>query len=108
MSLMSDRQHKSDDHDTWLPRCAGCLPEDVRPHRCVARIQSFGFVGGRCYCDEPDCVERSRVQREAWKAEQDARVVALRARLREMGYPPLDVINYTRAAEVEGQFSLFD
>lgn len=80
---MRDSWHRSADHETWEPKCTGCLPVHVRPHECNGNATGFlGLYGGLCYCDETDCVGTRTELIKRKRAERDAMVADIMEQLR--------------------------
>lgn len=57
--------------DEWLPRCPGCSPACVVPHRCTGRLVGFGgarYGICRCACNIVECERQDRLMDERVKA----------------------------------------
>lgn len=85
-NIRSDRKHRSADHDTWVPRCPGCLPEDVRPHRCQGAARGWGGGhAGWCQCADEVCREKSKSEWRRQRQSQAEIIAGLQQQLLERG-----------------------
>lgn len=87
----ADSWQRSSDSETWVPKCAGCLPAPVLPHRCQGEVRSFGGAfGGWCHCDAPACVESTHDIRVASRRRQREWRDAALAEWEESDRSPID------------------